>query len=409
MQPSPQGPRRPAPDPFGSAALGPRILRNRIVRSAMFEGQSRDNLPNDELIEVHRRAAAGGVGLTTVSYLAVAREGLGAPNEVIVCDAALPGLGRLVEAVHAEGGAVSAQIGHAGPVGAAPGKIVLGPSAGFTMAGQRIRPATDDDLGRVTGQFARAASLLAEVGFDAIEVHLGHNYLPSSFLSPRLNRRRDAWGGDVERRARFPRQILRAVRAAVGQRAAITAKLNMADGYPGGLWLNDSIETARLIESDQSIDALELTGGSSLRNPMYLFRGEAPRAEFAAALPPLLGLGFRLVGRWLLKEYPFEEAYFLGFARQFRAMLRMPLILLGGINRLETMQRAMAEGFEFVAMGRALLRDPDLPAKLSSGAATESMCIHCNRCMTTIYTGTRCVLPPVPAVGIGPDAPGRGA
>ena len=93
-----------------------------------------------------------------------------------------------------------------------------------------------------------------------------------------------------------------------------------------------------------------------------------------------------------LHEYPYEEAYLLPYARQFRAALSMPLVLLGGINRLDTVQGAMAEGFEFVAMGRALLREPDLVNRWQAGATHESLCVHCNKCMATIYRGTRCVL-----------------
>jgi len=100
------------------------------------------------------------------------------------------------------------------------------------------------------------------------------------------------------------------------------------------------------------------------------------------------------MGRRFLPSYPFEEAFFLPYARQFRAALRMPLVLLGGINRIDTVRRALDEGFAFVAMGRALLREPDLLARWQRGDAGEALCIHCNKCMPTIYRGTHCVLVP---------------
>jgi len=182
------------------------------------------------------------------------------------------------------------------------------------------------------------------------------------------------------------------VRDAVGDRAAVTAKLNMADGVSGGLWLEDSLAVAALMESDGVLDAIELTGGSSLANPMYLFRGEAPLREFGATLPGPARLGFKLVGRRFLRAYPYEEAFFLPYARQFLDALSLPLILLGGITRLETIESALAEGFAFVAMARALLREPDLITRMQAGSTTSSLCIHCNQCMPTIYSGTRCVL-----------------
>ena len=189
-------------------------------------------------------------------------------------------------------------------------------------------------------------------------------------------------GRSLENRARFPRQVVRAVREAVGDRVAVTAKLNMADGVPGGFWLDESLAFARLLETDGALDALELTGGSSLANPMYLFRGEAPIHEMAAVMPPAVRLMFRVVARRMMPEYPFEEAFFLPYARQFRAALTMPLILLGGITRRDTIERALAEGFSFVAMARALLREPDLIGRC--GAARPA-----SRCACTATSACR--------------------
>jgi 2,4-dienoyl-CoA reductase-like NADH-dependent reductase (Old Yellow Enzyme family) len=245
---------------------------------------------------------------------------------------------------------------------------------------------------RITEDYRRATGLAVEAGFDSIEVHVGHNYLLSAFLSPKLNRRDDQFGGSVENRARFARMVLRTVRDAAGPNVAVTAKLNMADGVDGGLWLDESVEVARLFEADGALDALELTGGSSLANPMYLFRGDAPLREFAATLPGPVRVGFRFIGHRFLRSYPYEEAYFLPYARQFRSALSTPLILLGGITERATIEMALAEGFAFVAMARALLREPDLPNRMQAEPSTASLCIHCNKCMPTIYSGTRCVL-----------------
>jgi 2,4-dienoyl-CoA reductase-like NADH-dependent reductase (Old Yellow Enzyme family) len=309
-------------------------------------------------------------------------------------DEALPGLQRLAEAVHAEGAAVSAQIGHAGPVGNSrvTRSKALSASSGFSPLGTRHHAMTSEDIARVTADFAAGADVLARAGFDAVELHMGHHYLLNSFLSPKFNRRKDEYGGSVAHRVRFLREVARAVRDAVGDRMAVLAKWEMTDGVRRGLAMEDSIEAAALIEADGTLDAMELTGGGSLANPMFLFRGDVPRQEFAATLPAAQRFGFRLVGRWFMREYPFGEAYFLPLARLFRARLQMPLVLLGGINRVDTMQAAVDEGFAFVALGRALLRDPDLIKRMQTGEAAEGTCIHCNKCMPTIYRGTHCVL-----------------
>ncbi len=390
----PRTARATTPAVFAPAALGPLTLKNRIIKAATFEGVMPGGRVSDELVEFHRRVAAGGVAMTTVAYLAVAPEGRTDRHCLLLNDESLPGLRRLTDAVHAEGAAVAAQIGHAGPVANARSNRApaLSPSGGFTPMGNRLRAIDAAGIDRVTEDFGRAAALAVQAGFDSIEVHVGHNYLLSAFLSPKLNRRDDQFGGSVENRARFARQVLRAVREAAGDKAAVTAKLNMADGVPGGLWLDDSIQVATLFQSDGVLDAIELTGGSSLANPMYLFRGEAPLQEFGATLPGPVRLGFKLIGSRFLKAYPFEEAFFLPYARQFLAALSVPLILLGGVTQLATIESALSEGFSFVAMARALLREPDLVARMQAGSASTSLCIHCNKCMPTIYSGTRCVL-----------------
>ncbi|WP_171064387.1 oxidoreductase [Actinomadura soli] len=325
----------PIPDVLAPAKLGPVTLRNRIVKAATYEGLSKKSLVTDELIEFHVRHAAGGVGMTTVAYCAVAPDGRTHRKQLLWTDEALPGMRELTDAVHAEGAAVAAQIGHARPVanpkgnGApalAPGRRFHATSMSFTKA------ATRADLERVVQGHARAGRMAIEAGFDAVEIHLGHNYLASAFLSPKLNHRKDEYGGPLANRAWLSRDIARAVRDAVGDRIAITAKLNMDDGVPGGFWLDEAVQVARWLEADGSLDALELTAGSSLVNPMYLFKGDAPIHEFAAVMPQPIRLGVKLVGRRFLREYPYEDLYLLKDARQIHAAVTMPLILLGYVD-----------------------------------------------------------------------------
>lgn len=395
LRPMAGGEKRVVPDVLAPARLGPLRLRNRVIKAATFEGATPEALVTQELIDYHLRPAEGGVGMTTVAYCAVSPEGRTERRQVWMRGEALPGLRRLTEAVHATGAAVSAQLGHAGPVadGRSNGVASLAPMGGFNaLSMRRNKAATAEDIARVVTAHADAALLAAEAGFDAVEIHLGHNYLASAFLSPRLNRRTDAYGGSLRARATVALDIARAVREALGDRLAITAKLNMKDGAPGGITVEESLQVARWLQDDGSVDALELTAGSSLLNPMFLFRGDAPVAEFAANFPLPQRLAIRAVGRAFFRTYPYRPLYLLEDARRFRAALDLPLILLGGITDREGMDRAMAGGFDFVAMARALLHEPDLLRRIAGDAATVSGCIHCNRCMPTIYTGTHCPL-----------------
>ncbi len=381
------------PDAFAPAELGPITLRNRIIKAATFEGMTPEHVVTDALIDFHRAVAVGGVGMTTVAYLAVSREGCGTPNEIALSDKAIDGLTRLTEAVHREGAKVSAQVGHAGAVAAATGTTGRSPSRIFSPLALRFtKPLTDSEIRNVINDFANAAEIVARAGFDAIEVHFGHGYLPSEFLSPKLNRRKDQWGGSLANRARLAREIAQAVRAKVDGKLAVLAKLNMSDGVAGGFWVDESVQVAQWLGEDGTLDAIELTGGSSLQNPMYLFHGDAPIKELGATFPAVLRPGFRLAAGRFMRTYPYEEAYFAPMARQFVDAVNLPIVLLGGINNRATIDQAMAQGFSFVAMGRALLREPDLVNQMAKDPTREGLCIHCNKCMATIYSGTRCVL-----------------
>lgn len=386
-------------DVFSPAKLGPITLRNRIVKAATFEARTPGALVSDDLIAFHRAMAAGGVGMTTVAYCAVSPGGRTDDSALWMRPEAVPGLRRLADAVHTAGAAVSAQIGHAGPVANARSNkaVALAPRRFFNPLSMRFaKEATRADIDDVTAAHARAARYAIDAGFDAVEIHLGHNYLASAFLSPLVNKRTDSFGGSLENRAKVARGIVRAVRDEVARDGspaiAVTAKLNMTDGVRGGINIEESLQTARWLQDDGGLDALELTAGSSLVNPMYLFRGDVPLKEFAAAFPPPLRWGIRMTGTKFLRAYPYRDAFLMSDAEKFRAELTMPLILLGGITNRETMDAAMAAGFDFVAMGRALLAEPDLINRMKADGEARSVCDHCNKCMATIYSRTHCVV-----------------
>ena len=382
---------------FAPATLGPKSLRNKVIKAATFEGRTRRGQVSDGLIEFHEEVAAGGVGMTTVAYCAVSPAGRVNPHCLVLDERTVPRLRELTDRVHAQGALASAQLGHAGLVAdqlanktrsVAPSSRFSPPAKGF------VRGASLADLEAVRAQFAAAARHGVEAGFDCLEIHLGHNYLLSSFLSPNLNKRKDLYGGSLLQRAAFPRDVVKAVRDEVGSEIAVIAKLNMDDGVEKGLHPEESLAFAHLLQEDGCLDALELTGGSSLLNGMYFFRGDVPLKEFVATQPKAISPFVKVVLKRILPELPFHEAFFLEMARPYLAALALPLILLGGINKRDTMEAAIDEGFAFVAMGRALLREPDLLLRMQSSTATEGICIHCNKCAPTIYerSGTRCVV-----------------
>jgi len=379
---------------FTPFALGPLRLRNRIVKAATFEGMCPGGAPSEALVEHHRAVAAGGAAMTTVAYCSVSPEGRSYATQMLMRPEIVPALRRLTDAVHREGAAASLQLGHCGyfadrrVIGGRP----LGASRKLNAYGLAFaRPMTEEDLRRVIGDFALAARLAREAGFDAVELHFGHGYLVSQFLSPFTNRRRDRWGGPLENRMRLGVEILRAGRAEVGDTFPVLLKVNLRDGFPGGLEVDEAVEAGRRLEAEGA-SALVLSGGFVSRTPLYMLRGDVPLRQMMAVQDRWWAkAGLFLFGRLLVEAYPYEEAFFLPEARRMREAVRLPLVLLGGIKSAATLERAMQGGFEFAGMARALLHDPALPRRLERGELAASGCVPCNECIAEMDRGgVRC-------------------
>jgi 2,4-dienoyl-CoA reductase-like NADH-dependent reductase (Old Yellow Enzyme family) len=397
--------------PFSAFALGPLRLRNRVVKAAAFEGMCPGGDPSEALLRHHREVAAGGAALTTVAYCSISPDGRSYPTQLLMRPEAVPALRRLTDAVHAEGAAASIQLGHCGDfanrrvIGGRP----LGASRRFNTYGLSFaRPMSEVDLARAIEDFAHSARLAFEAGFDAVELHFGHGYLVSQFLSPFTNRRRDRWGGPLENRMRLAVEVLRAVRAAVGDRRAVMAKVNLRDGFPGGLELEEAVEVARRLEAEGAT-GLVLSGGFVSRTPLYMLRGEVPLRQMMEVQDRWVArAGLYLFGRLLVQEYPYREAFFLEEARRVRQAVRMPLVLLGGIKSRAVLDQAVREGFELAGMARALLHDPALPRKLEREGLPGSGCVPCNECIAEMDRGgVRCTRTGPPAAG-GPGGPAAG-
>ncbi len=380
---------------FQPARLGDLRLRNRIWRTAAFEGMCQGGEPTAPLREHHRAMAAGGVSLTTVAYCSVSPEGRTYGHQLWMRPEVVPALRQLTDAVHAEGAAASIQLGHAGYFASkkAIGSRPLGASRVYCLYGMSYpRVMQQADLEKTVADFVRAAELSREAGFDAVELHFGHGYLISQFLSPYTNRRTDQWGGALENRLRLALTVLRRVREALPPGMPVLPKVNLADGFERGLQPDEAVEAARRYEAEGAT-ALVLSGGFVSKTPFYMLRGNLPTREMAGSQSEWTHrVGLRLFGRVFVQEYPFEELFFLEDARRVREAVSLPLVLLGGVCSRDGLRTAAAAGFEHVALGRALIRDPDFPRRLERGELTASDCDHCNRCVAAMDRGgVRCV------------------
>lgn len=374
---------------FTPLTLGPLRLRNRVIKTATYEGMVTGGLASEVLVRHHAELARGGVAMTTIAYCSVSPEGRTFAEQMVMSEAAVGPLRAVTDAVHREGAAAMLQLGHCG--GFSKNEELgfrgpLGPSAGFNAYGAlkgmpRARAMSEDDLRRTTRDFVRAARAAMEAGFDAIELHLGHGYLLSQFLSPHRNHRSDRYGGPLENRMRFPLEVVRAVHAALPE-APLFVKTNLDDGVAGGLELAECIEVCRALERE-GVTAIVLSGGLVSHSALYLLRGARPLAEMIAVeRSAMQKVALAAFGPALVKAVPFEPLFFLRQARQVRAAVTVPLVYVGGATSLADLTTLADAGFPMVAMGRALLREPDLIARYQRGEATRATCEPCNACIT---------------------------
>ncbi|NOZ87235.1 MAG: NADH:flavin oxidoreductase [Deltaproteobacteria bacterium] len=391
-------PPKPCETAFTPFSLGPVLLKNRFIKCATFEGMTPNGIPGEDLIRHHRDVAAGGAAMTTVAYCSVTRDGLTFEHQMHVRAEIEPGLARLCDAVHEQGCLAALQLGHAG--------YFASPSAAETkpIGASRVfnlytltfpRPMDKGDFQRLGHAFSKAADMAVRTGFDAIELHFGHGYLLSQFLSPYTNRRHDQYGGSLENRAKFPLEILEKVQEVLaGKKVALLIKMNLSDGFDNGLDLDEAVLVASLLEH-KGAHGLVLSGGFVSKTPFYMLRGDVPVQQMVKNEKNFLRrTGLKMFGRMFVQEYPFKRMFFFDHALKIRKQVKLPLVLLGGIRSTGDIDRAMSSGFELVSMGRPLIHDPDLVKKMRAGIVVESPCEPCNLCVAEMEAGgIRCIHP----------------
>ncbi len=375
---------------FTPGKLGPLLLRNRSIRAAAFEGMSMGHTITPELIAYHRSVAAGGIGMSTLAYAAVSKSGLSFPHQLWLRKEIVPELRKFTDALHAEGAAASIQLGHCGNMAnaAVTGTRPIAPSGGINWYGPTFpRAMKQQDFEVIRSDFTLAVHLAVESGFDAIEIHAGHGYLISQFLSPYTNKRSDAYGDSFENRSRFMREILHAVRAALPADKALLVKMNSHDGFEGGITKGEGIETAKQIASCGA-DAIVVSGGFVSKAPMYVMRGSMPIDIMAYFISePFKKFFVKWFGRQLIASAPFREGYFMEDAANIQGEIKIPVVLVGGMNSMETINTAMDRGFEFIALARALIVQPDFINQLRNELISSSACTICNYCVAKMYSG----------------------
>ena len=377
---------------FTPYRIGPIELRNRTIRSAAFEGMCEHNSPSQELFDYHTAVARGGIGMTTVAYAAVCRSGLSFERQLWMRPEIVPDLKKLTDAIHAEGAKASIQLGHCGNMSHRRicGCMPYGASRGFNLYSPTfVHKMNRREIDEVADAYGKAVELAIEAGFDAVEIHAGHGYLISQFLSPYTNHRRDEYGGSMENRMRFMRQCMESVVRAAKGRVAIFVKMNTRDGFKGGMEVEDSIKVAKELQKCGA-DALVLSGGFVSRAPMYVMRGQFPVRSIVHYMPWSqwwLKAGVILGGKIVSPTVPFKRLFFLEDALRFRAALPdMPLVYVGGVTTRQDADKVIDSGFQMLQMGRAVLEDTDFVNKMKADENHCSECEHSNFCIGRMYS-----------------------
>ena len=378
---------------FTPFQLGPLTLRNRTIRSAAFESMGKDFGPTQKLKDYHVSVARGGVGMTTLAYASINRSGVSFNSQLWLREEIIPALKDITDAIHREGAAAAIQIGHCGNMThwSTAGSFPVSASNGFNLYSPTFhRRMSHAEIVETAKDFGRAVKTAHEAGFDSVEVHAGHGYLISQFLSPWTNRRRDSYGGSLTNRMRFMQECLTEVlEEAAKLKMAVVVKHNMEDGFKGGIEVPESIEIAREIER-LGVHGLVLSSGFVSRAPMAVMRGRIPTKTMGYYMgwnEWLQKIVVSLFGQWMIKQYDFEECFFLENAKKFREALKMPLIYVGGLVSREGIERVLDEGFELVQMARALINDPSFVNKMKEGdLTTRSGCDHRDYCITRMYS-----------------------
>ena len=375
---------------FTPGKIGPLTLRNRTIRAAAYEGMCPGNAPSEQLFNYHTAVAAGGIGMTNIAYAAVTQSGLSFERQLWMRKEIIPGLRKLTDAIHKEGAAASIQLGHCGNMSHKRicGCTPVGASSGFNLYSPTlVRGLNPSELPAMARAYGEAVNLAREAGMDAVEIHAGHGYLISQFLSPYTNHRSDGYGGSLANRMRFMKMCMAEVMKAAGSDMAVTVKMNMRDGFKGGMEIDESLEVARTLQDECGVHALVLSGGFVSRAPMYVMRGTMPIRTLTHYMPwGYLPIGVRMVGKYMIPSVPFKEAYFLEDALKFRKALHMPLIYVGGLIARDKIEEVLNDGFQFVAMARALVNDPGFVNRMKTDAHARVDCGHSNYCVARIYT-----------------------
>jgi len=350
---------------FTPLKIGNVTLKNRIMRSATWEGMCVEGVPTEKLIKLYEELAENNVGLIITGYTYVSKEGMQLPNKMgLDNDDNLDHFKRLVERVHIKNGLIAVQLVHAGGQAnrKSSGLKPIAPSAITFPTFQEV-PAemTKSEIERVIECFAMSAKRAKEAGFDFVQLHGAHGYLINQFLSPLTNKRIDEYGGSLENRSRFLKEVVLRIKVVVGNDYPLMIKLNGDDCLDGGFSINEAVEVSEMLEK-LGISFIEVSGGSAASSDRSPVRQNIDSVE--------------------------KECYNCEFARKIKEKVKIPVGVVGGIRSFEVAENIIKNGIaDAVSLSRPFIREPNLITRWLSGDRRKAKCISCNACFKPGLSG----------------------
>ena len=377
---------------FSEGQINGLTLKNRIIKAATFEGMTPGAKPSERLSDLHCSIAKGGTAMTTLAYCGAEADVRLHQNMMYMDEYVRPSLSTLITDIQQAGAKVSGQLAHCGGFSKnkeLQGRRPLGPNFGLNMLGLAhgmlfTGAMNQQDIDHLVQAFGQAGAFMKSVGFDCIEMHFGHGYGLCQFISPKTNKRTDDYGGSLINRMRMPLRALEAVRKAVGDDFPIIGKISLTEGVRGGIHYDEAVEICKMLDQ-AGIDGIVTSGGTSSMNPMIMFRGDnMSKGMIEQEKNPIMKLGLKLIGPKMFRHYPYEELYFLEGAKRVRDRVNCQMIYIGGCTDLDSVEAVMREGFDFIQLGRPLIKDPAFVNNAMADRNYKNGCIHCNRCATLI-------------------------
>ena len=385
---------------FGKTEIKGMELKNRLVRSATHETMADENgFPTEDLFKLYEKLAKGGVGLIITGLAYVSRDGKMDAMKGIDMDEHVSRYRELTELVHSNGSRIAMQIVHAGRQ-TTQEMINTQPLAPSAVKEKTLfvnpREMTIDDIERIVEAFGQAARRVKESGFDAVQLHGAHGYLINSFLCPHTNRRQDKWGGSIENRMRFVKEIYLRCRELVGDDYPILIKMSAYDNMKNGLKPQEGVIMAEMM-AYTGFDGIEVSCGIA-EDGLSTLRGDMPIDVILEKWPmyknknAVFKFIMRHFGEKMIKPVPFSQAFNRESAREIKSKVNIPVFLVGGMVDPAVMEDVIEQGdADYVSLSRALINNPNFPKKIQEGSREPSKCVHCNLClMRSISDPLRC-------------------